>query len=522
VKISRYLRTFIVLNVLIISISTELTTTPFAAAQNIVDLGPFEVKPDGAPAGVMVELKQIAGCPEVPAGARGEIQVHLRNPDGSFDARSFDYSVSPEGAWGGAGHEVWAPTISDPEMGFGPRRPGQYKIHVQCVLYDAATPTGRIAALYDEQTLQLTAEERRLELSSTWVKVGGTVRVSSPSSCAPFGKYAHIYGMGGGISAVTVPQSSGGTWKTVTLKVDSKATAGQRYIYAACGDFPPSMNHQYDLYPESGPALVYKPAKIEIGYPSVRLALGDSYSSGEANPPFDKGTDERGRNLCHRSSSAWPRLLGVTADHHLACSGATVHTMYESRWQETYKSSQVSRLAAIEKSLARNGGHITEVTITVGGNDVGFADILGDCFLRECLAHPEDNLTRVGAAQTAITTVLADIRKEAPYARIRLVGYPRLFPTRQQDNYSCGWLTPKERTRANELGLALEDAQRAAARDAGVGFISIRDALDGHELCAKDSWFFPVNPVRYKRDQRQGHPVLKGQKAIADSVAGKL
>ena len=39
--------------------------------------------------------------------------------------------------------------------------------------------------------------------------------------------------------------------------------------------------------------------------------MGDSYSSGEGNPPFDNGTALKrstNTNKCHRSPDAWPRL----------------------------------------------------------------------------------------------------------------------------------------------------------------------------------------------------------------------
>src|SRR5919199_1138661 len=54
--------------------------------------------------------------------------------------------------------------------------------------------------------------------------------------------------------------------------------------------------------------------------PPVLAALGDSYSSGEGNPPFDPAADG-----CDRSPQAWPLLaaadLAWTATD-LACSGA--------------------------------------------------------------------------------------------------------------------------------------------------------------------------------------------------------
>ncbi len=50
------------------------------------------------------------------------------------------------------------------------------------------------------------------------------------------------------------------------------------------------------------------PSQYEAPSPSY-VAMGDSFSSGEGNPPFETGTDEEGVNECHRSPQAYPRLL---------------------------------------------------------------------------------------------------------------------------------------------------------------------------------------------------------------------
>src|SRR5437763_5750077 len=64
------------------------------------------------------------------------------------------------------------------------------------------------------------------------------------------------------------------------------------------------------------------------------VALGDSYASGEANPPFDKGTavPGRGGDDCHRSSKAYPRVLKVNNRLnvvHKACSGAVTQDILD-------------------------------------------------------------------------------------------------------------------------------------------------------------------------------------------------
>ena len=143
--------------------------------------------------------------------------------------------------------------------------------------------------------------------------------------------------------------------------------------------------------------------------------------------------------------------------------------------------------------------------LTIGGNDIGFASILGDCFFRECLAHFDKNEKDVANLRTPLDSALAMIKAAVPSAKVILVGYPRLFPGQQSGNVACGWLTPRERERANTLAADLDVAEHKAASDTGVTFVSVTDALDGHELCSADSWVFPLNPLVYGSDQRDRH-----------------
>jgi lysophospholipase L1-like esterase len=254
------------------------------------------------------------------------------------------------------------------------------------------------------------------------------------------------------------------------------------------------------------------------------VALGDSYSSGEGNRPFDPGTDVfiRGRRLngCHRSESAWPRLLGVTAGDHLACSRAVITDLFHGQERRPPDNvGQIRRLRAIERALSRQNGHVDLVTITIGGNDFGFGPSITRCFfLNDCFHNFDAAVKKVRALRRPLVRALKRIQVAAPRARVALVGYPRIFPAQQSDNVACGWLTPTERQRANTLAAWFNTVYTQAAVRAHVTFISVADALDGHELCTNDSWMFEVNPFVYGRDQRQGHPLSSGQAAIAEIV----
>src|SRR3954471_10757038 len=105
------------------------------------------------------------------------------------------------------------------------------------------------------------------------------------------------------------------------------------------------------------------------------VALGDSYSSGEGNPPFDAGSGQ-----CHRSPAAWPRMIarqdpGIDMAAHIACSGATSTPL---RRRHNGEPPQLRQLRDLDQPADL-------VTITIGGNDIGFGPVLADCFVSDCV-----------------------------------------------------------------------------------------------------------------------------------------
>jgi lysophospholipase L1-like esterase len=186
--------------------------------------------------------------------------------------------------------------------------------------------------------------------------------------------------------------------------------------------------------------------------PNARyVAMGDSFSSGEGNPPFEPGTDTSD-NKCHRSSQAYPRLLQNDPDLNLgsmafvACSGAkTSDVLYsgscEGNWVE---SAQTSVLSADTET----------VTITIGGNDVGFVGYAKNCVLSEIfpLVTLYQSYGGCGSGTAAYTAVMANVNsitflnklqltynavlESAPNAKVYVVDYPLIFGD-QNDPYSC-------------------------------------------------------------------------------------
>jgi hypothetical protein len=114
--------------------------------------------------------------------------------------------------------------------------------------------------------------------------------------------------------------------------------------------------------------------------PPRYVALGDSFSAGEGLPPFEQFTDGGDGNTCHRSIGSYSRLLSqditqrarLLPAHFAACSGATTSDFSESQAEfQDPQRNQVSDFTEV-------------ITLTIGGNDVGFAGLAAACAILDC------------------------------------------------------------------------------------------------------------------------------------------
>jgi len=247
------------------------------------------------------------------------------------------------------------------------------------------------------------------------------------------------------------------------------------------------------------------------GQPITLVALGDSFSAGAGNAPYD--ADAPG---CDRSASAWPRLVGqeITGStvRLLACAGAKTSAL-----TGPFKG-QAAQVTAL-RSLLSAGVHPDVVTIMIGGNDVGFGSTLASCVLWRCFwtGHDNTSLDFVdNQLPGLLRTAYQNVKAAAGGARVVVVGYPDLIPSRS-DNI-CRWLDTTERVQLSGLNDAINRVARRAAAKADVDYLSIDRALNGHRLCTKDAWIYPV-ALTGAGLNASGHPTALGQRAIADAVA---
>ncbi|MBT2900804.1 SGNH/GDSL hydrolase family protein [Streptomyces sp. McG3] len=217
-------------------------------------------------------------------------------------------------------------------------------------------------------------------------------------------------------------------------------------------------------------------------------ALGDSYSSGVGAGSYLSDSGD-----CRRSTNAYPYLWQAANSpasfDFVACSGATTSSVV---------STQLGVLSA-STSL---------VSVTAGGNDVGFADVMQDCVLSNeaaCINSVNNAVSQMNSSLPGSLDALYDgIRARAPQAQVVVLGYPRFY----QLSGSCiAGLSEAERTAINNASDVLNDVLAKRSADAGFTFSSVVDEFTGHELCSGDAWLHSVTVPIYN----SYHPKAAGQ-----------
>jgi lysophospholipase L1-like esterase len=215
-------------------------------------------------------------------------------------------------------------------------------------------------------------------------------------------------------------------------------------------------------------------------------ALGDSYSSGVGTGSYTLDS------ACKRSAYAYPYLWAkahaATALSFVACSGA--------------KTSDV-----LSTQIQAVTGSTTLVTMTIGGNDIGFANLIYQCTLADCSAALDS--TRANLETTlgpALDQVYNSVKSRAASgAKIIVLGYPRMF-----SGASCfGTLgiSSTEETKANELSDALDTTIATHAAADGVIYKSAIAAFTGHAICSWTQW---LNGLNFFNTSESYHPNRNG------------
>lgn len=246
------------------------------------------------------------------------------------------------------------------------------------------------------------------------------------------------------------------------------------------------------------------------------VAMGSSYAAG----PDTSVT----RTPCLRSSDNYPHRVAEARGMRLtdvSCTGATTANLVsrpQTAWTNT---TQVSAV----------GPRTDLVTVTAGGNDLGYMGILTDmscqttlirtgrmpqfraCRSNRTLATP--SAASYTAVERSLVSVVLEIRVRAPRAKVVLVDYP---PAVSGADRGCAGLplTPDQISEARQIFDGLAAATERAAHTTGAILVRASKAGAAHTVCSPQPWlsgFTPPWPY---------HPTELGKQAVANLVLNAI
>jgi lysophospholipase L1-like esterase len=218
------------------------------------------------------------------------------------------------------------------------------------------------------------------------------------------------------------------------------------------------------------------------------VALGDSYAAGVGSGSYDSASGD-----CERSTKAYPALWAAahspSSVAFTACSGARTGDV-------------------VKKQLGQVSSATTLISVTIGGNDAGFSDVMSTCVFNSessCLSRVAQARAFVDKSlPTLLDTAYDAIHAKGPDARVVVVGYPHFYAV---PGDCVGGLSDASRSAVNGAADDLDGVIAKRAADHGFAFADVRDRFTGHELCSGSPWLHSVTlPV-----DESYHPTAAGQ-----------
>lgn len=283
------------------------------------------------------------------------------------------------------------------------------------------------------------------------------------------------------------------------------------------------------------------PATAQAARPTAAVVLGDSFSSGEGGRwrgnsftgidggdragtdtaavdtvhgfryrPEERSYEEASvDNGCHRGLKAPVTYLAGRYEKvvNLACSGARAQHLWPIESGGAAFKGEAPQITQLGKLAATHD--IKLVVLGIGGNDMGFGALIGECVKAWAIKHftPDDDRSCVGHINGSTVPALGDVhfrvtrtiallRKELAQrgqtgTRIVLTGYPAIIPgffgfefeAGDRRIRNCPFNGPDVRRIDEHLMPKLNATMEAIAHETGVDFIGLEQAFDGHKLC---------------------------------------
>lgn len=243
------------------------------------------------------------------------------------------------------------------------------------------------------------------------------------------------------------------------------------------------------------------------------VALGDSFAAGTGDGTY--GTS----GSCYRSLYAYP-VVDSTASGtskidatFVACSGATTGGI-------------PGQLTAAGMTVKAED--VKYVSLTIGGNDVGFADAMTTCLTSNCATDAFKAKVNDAIATFDIAPTVANVTSTFKNAQVVVTGYPKLFQIASGKS-SCAvgslmTMTSAETTFLDQAAVALNAKISEGVAKAGAKFVDPNtgpNTFIGHGLClgSTKSW---INSLNLFNRTGAFHPNKTGQANYAATVAAGI
>ncbi|WP_417563080.1 SGNH/GDSL hydrolase family protein [Microbacterium sp.] len=219
-------------------------------------------------------------------------------------------------------------------------------------------------------------------------------------------------------------------------------------------------------------------------------ALGDSYAAGQGAGSYLNTT-------CYVSSKGYPKVIdastSITLAAEPACSGDATAQV-------------IGRQVPLIPTATQY------VTLTVGGNDVDFENVMQNCFVlvsaTACTTAiaAGDAMVADGTITARISATVTAIKTRAPGAKVIVTGYPQLFAPTYTKAYA---------QQVNTSTLALNAAISTGATAAGARYVDVVAAFAGHGIGSSSPW---INNWNWLNFSAGFHPNATGYTAYAAAI----
>ncbi|ANP49440.1 lysophospholipase L1-like esterase [Streptomyces griseochromogenes] len=294
------------------------------------------------------------------------------------------------------------------------------------------------------------------------------------------------------------------------------------------------------------------PAQLAAAQPAAAasydwVALGDSYTAGVI--PAAGDTFEVPRDGCERTDQSYPQVidrdLGSLFDlTNVSCGAATIENV-TFRAQEPigrhlppFSEDPDYPFPPVPPQSAAVGRGTDVVTVGVGGNTLGFADILFQCLQLGAGSGGEgtpcrDDLAadipgRLNKASRDYDEMLTVLHERAPHAKILTVGYPTVIPEdtskcRYNDLEQFGPITQGDLDwlRQDVLQPLNKVIEKSAGTHDSARFVDLYDSSRHHSVCDTGKWVEGIF-TRVPDQPALVHPNARGHRNAADHVAAAM